>query len=108
VQPGETVDYVIRIRNQSKEAVDLRPCGGYRQEVQVVGAGMAAEPVKGSESRFRLNCDGSPRLRPGEQRAYAMRLIVPEGVTGNEVLFTWGFVDNMPDYEAQEWTGLSG
>ena len=108
VQPGETVDYAVLIRNQSDEAADLRPCGGYRQEVQVVGAGMAAEPVKGGESRFRLNCDESPRLRSGEQRAYAMRLVVPEGVTGNEVLFTWGFVDNMPDYEAQEWTGLSG
>jgi hypothetical protein len=106
VQPGESVDYAVLIRNQSTAVVDLRPCGGYRQEVQVVGAGMAAEPVKAGESRFRLNCDERPRLRPGEQRSYAMRLVVPQGVTGDEILFTWGFVDNMPDYDAQRWIGL--
>ena len=108
VQPGETVDYAVLIRNQSKEVIDLRPCGGYRQEVQAVGSGMAAERVEGGESQFRLNCDELPRLRPGEQRTYAMRLVVPEGIPGNEVLFTWGFIDNMPDYQAQEWVGLSG
>ena len=108
VQPGESVDYAVLLLNQSKEAIDLRPCGGYRQEVRAVGPGLGAEPVEGGESQFRLNCDGSPRLRPGEQRTYAMRLVVPDGLPGNEVLFIWGFIDNMPDYQAQEWIGLSG
>ena len=106
LHPGETVDYAVRIRNESDEVVDLRPCGGYRQEVQVLGAGLSAEPVRGGETRFRLSCDGRPRLRPGEQRTYAMRLVVPDGISGDEVLVTWGFVDNLPDYEAQEWVQL--
>lgn len=107
VRPGETVDYLVVLRNVSDDAVDLLPCGGYRQEVLVVGAGMAAESVNGGESAFRLNCDAAPILLPAESRRYAMRLVVPDVVTGDEVLFTWGFLDNMPDYEAQEWIRLS-
>ncbi|WP_091021732.1 hypothetical protein [Nocardioides szechwanensis] len=104
---GQTVEYAVLIRNESQQVVDLRPCGGYRQEVQVVGAGLAAEPVEGGESRFRLNCDESPRLRPDEQRSYAMRLVAPEGLSGDEILVTWGFIDNLPDFEAQQWLVLS-
>ena len=107
VRPGETIDYVVVLRNQSGDAIDLRPCGGYRQEVQVVGAGMAAEPVSGGESMFRLNCDGAPILLPAQSRRYAMRLVIPARATGDEILFTWGFLDNMTDDGAQEWTRLS-
>ena len=107
VRPGETVDYLVVLRNVSDDAVDLLPCGGYRQEVLVVGAGMAAEPVDGGESAFRLNCDSDPTLFPNESRRYMMRLVVPDVATGDEVLFTWGLVDNMPDYDSQEWIRLS-
>lgn len=107
VRPGETVDYVVVLRNQSDHTVDLLPCAGYQQEVQIVGAGMAAEPVSGGESTFRLNCDGAPILLPAQSRRYAMRLVVPADATGDEILFTWGFLDNMPDYEAQDWIQLS-
>jgi len=107
VRPGERVDYVVALRNRSASAIDLRPCGGYRQEVMIVGAGLAAEPVRGGESTFRLNCDGAPILLPAQSRHYSMRLVVPAVATGDEILFIWGFVDNMPDYGAQGWTGLS-
>jgi hypothetical protein len=107
VRPGETVDYVVVLRNVSHNLVDLRPCGGYRQQVMALGAGMAAVPVKGGDSSFRLNCDADPILLPAESRRYAMRVVVPGVVTGDEALFTWGFVDNMPDYEAQNWVRLS-
>ena len=104
---GETVDYVVVLRNVSDERVDLRPCGGYRQEVRASGPGMGPEPVPGGKSTFRLNCDADPLLLPSESRRYAMRLVVPEAITGEEALFTWGFVDNMPDYDAQYWVPLS-
>jgi hypothetical protein len=72
-----------------------------------LGAGMAAEPVKAGDSSFRLNCDADPILLPSESRRYAMRVVVPGVLTGDEALFTWGFVDNMPDYEAQKWVRMS-
>lgn len=102
-----TVDYAVAISNESEEVIDLRPCGGYRQEVQAVGPGFVPERIDGGVTEFRLNCDEFPRLRPREERVYAMSLVVPEGVPGNEVFFTWGFIDNLPDDQAQKWIGLS-
>lgn len=107
VSRGQTVDYVVVLRNITEDPAGLRPCGGYRQEVQVVGAGMAAEPVEGGRTEFRLNCDAHPTLSPGEARRFAMRLVLPDSLPGNEVLFSWGFVDNMPDYSAQQWVELA-
>lgn len=107
VRRGQTVDYVVELRNITEDPVDLQPCGGYRQEVQVVGAGMGAEPIDGGRTDFRLNCDADPTLAPGEARRFAMRLELPDWLPGNEVLFSWGFVDNMPDYSAQQWVPLA-
>jgi hypothetical protein len=107
VAAGEVVDYIVVLRNLSGDPMDLSPCGGYEQEVKRLGSGYTAQAVKGGTSSFRLNCDADPTLMPSESRRYAMRLVVPEGVTGKEVLFRWGFVDNMPDYEAQSWVELS-
>ncbi len=104
--PGETVDYVVVLRNIADVPVDLRPCGGYEQEVMGVGAGLSAAPVEGGASTSRLNCDAEPILLPAESRRYAMRIVVPSALTGDEALFRWGFVDNMPDYDAQLWVGL--
>lgn len=107
VRPGENLDYVVVLRNISDHPVDLRPCGGYRQEVRDLGAGLASEPVDGGSSSFRLNCDAHPFLLPGESRRYAMRLTVPAALSGEEALFVWGFVDNMPDYDAQQWVPVA-
>ncbi|MCW2791507.1 MAG: hypothetical protein JWO76_605 [Nocardioides sp.] len=107
VTPGETVDYVVVLRNDSDGRIDLRPCGGYQQEVMGLGPGLAAETVDGGTSAFRLSCDADPILMPGESRRYAMRVAVPPMLTGDEALFSWGFVDNMPDLEAQAWTRVS-
>ena len=106
VTPGETVDYVVVLRNIADVPVDLRPCGGYEQEVMGVRAGLSAEAVPGGTSTFRLSCDTEPILLPAASRRYAMRLVVPPNLTGDEALFRWGFVDNMPDYDAQLWVGL--
>jgi hypothetical protein len=108
VHAGQTVDYVVELSNITVDRVDLRPCGGYRQEVQVVGAGMAAEPVEGGLSELRLNCDADPTLAPGEVRRFAMRLVLPDSLPGEEVLFFWGLVDNLPDHSAQQWVPLTG
>lgn len=107
VAPGEFVDYVVVLRNVSDNPVELRPCGGYEQEVMRLGSGFAAESVRGGTSSYRLNCDADPILRPGQSRRYAMRMGVPSNLTGDEALFRWGFVDNMPDYDAQRWVPLS-
>jgi hypothetical protein len=107
VAPGEFVDYVTVLRNVSGDPVDLRPCGGYEQEVMRLGSGFAAESVGGGASSHRLNCIADPVLRPAQSRRYAMRIEVPSNLTGDEALFRWGFVDNMPDSCAQRWVPLS-
>ena len=47
VHADQTVDYVVVLRNTTRRRVDLRPCGAYRQEVQVVGAGIGAGAGRG-------------------------------------------------------------
>lgn len=105
VSAGETVDYVVVLHNRSRHGVDLRPCGGYQQEVWVV-ADFTAQPAPGGRSVYRLNCDDAPLLGPGQSRRYAMRLEVPATVTGEEVMVRWGFIDELPDDGAQQWVTL--
>lgn len=107
VTPGDLVEYVVVLHNVSDDPVDLRPCGGYEQEVMRLGSGLAAKPVRGGTSSYRLNCDAAPILQPDESRRYAMLIEVPSNLADGEVLFRWGFVDNMPDYGGQRWVPLS-
>jgi hypothetical protein len=106
VSPGHRVDYNIVLRNTTDRELDLMPCGGYRQQVWVVGPGLAAAPIKGGLTEYRLNCDDSPALPPGGKRRYAMQLTIPATATGSEVLFSWNLLDNTPDEGAQDWVTL--
>jgi hypothetical protein len=106
VSPGQRVDYDIVLRNNTDRDLDLRPCGGYRQQIWVLGPGLAATPIKGGLTEYRLNCDDSPVLPPGGKREYAMQLTTPATATGSEVMFSWNLLNNTPDEGAQDWVTL--
>jgi uncharacterized lipoprotein YbaY len=100
-RPGSMLEYVVALTNDGEEPLTLTPCPGYRQELRSDDPN--ADPVL--MATWRLSCDGTPVLRPGEARRFTMRIDVPARTPGAELLLTWELVDAW-DTGAQAWIPL--
>jgi hypothetical protein len=69
VESGTTLDFVVVMRNNTAEPINLDPCPGYQARIDQ-GAWVV---------HHQLNCDDVQRIDPGLTVRFAMRLPVREG-----------------------------
>lgn len=106
VRAGETLTYIVTLRNIGTKNVDLTPCAGFSQELafEDMNGNPLAKPVY---ERRRLNCDDAPVLQPGSERSYVMNLPVPQTAIHDEARLTWQLVDTSPDYSGQGFVSVT-
>lgn len=101
VAAGETLVYLVTLRNTGDQDLDLSPCGGYAQELLLedMDGTLTSKPVY---QRYRLNCDAEPVLPARGERSYVMHLEVPaDAPATDEARLTWQLVDTLPDQGGQ-------
>jgi len=106
---SDFLEYVVTLRNQGDESVDLTPCPGYVQSVRTLDPNsLGASETAAFRGQWRLDCDAHPVLAPGDTVRFAMRLDIPAKLElSGEVMLEWQLLGTSSDYVAQTWVTIS-
>ena len=103
------LEFVVTLRNEGNESVDLTPCPGYVQSVRTLDPiSLSASEPAAYRGQWRLDCDSHPVLAPGDTVRFAMRLDVPPKLElSGEVMLEWQLLGTSSDHVAQSWVTIS-
>jgi len=108
-RPGETLEYVVRLRNSGDDEVALEPCPGFRQLLSPWTETSEIKPGKPiAYGDWRLNCDPVPILAPGGAVRFAMRIEVPDEVASEALLVEWQLIDTRTPHTASARVDVAG
>jgi len=109
VRPGETLEYVVRLRNGGDDGVALEPCPGFRQFLTPWPDTSEIKPGKPiAYGDWRLNCDPARILAPGGTVRFAMRIDVPDDVASEALFLEWQLIDSRTSHTASARVDVAG